>query len=342
MPEAETVDDRIPGFLISRDPLILWGPSTPPYLAGPGSRLGPHIGNQRAYFLFSPAWTRERDDLVRMDLRHLAELRARWPEHRHLVLLSTRAELERYRIARQPAAVCTASIFLDETIFDIQAGRVAEFDAIYNGQLVPFKRHELCVGVKSLALIYHRHSDPLPYDHAAKVREWLPHATFVNERDGPFHSLAPHEVASWLNRARVGLILSAQEGQNRATAEYLLCGLPVVTTPNIGGRNRVLHPSYAVEVQPDPEAVAKGVTDLIARQLDPYMIRRAVLERLEADRSRLLKIIAAIFEAEGKPFPENADWQQLYRRGTWPMQPVETLFASTAVAETRKPGAPPP
>ena len=60
MPAIDPAKDRVTGLLISRDPLIVWGWSNPPDLAGPGTSLAPHVGNRRAYFLFSPAWTRER------------------------------------------------------------------------------------------------------------------------------------------------------------------------------------------------------------------------------------------------------------------------------------------
>jgi glycosyltransferase involved in cell wall biosynthesis len=336
MPEINPAADSVTGSLVSRDPLIVWGPSLPPELAGPGTSLAPYIGNRRAYFLISPSWTREIDNLVSADIEHFAALRARWPEHRHIMLCNTRMELENYKKAGCPSIVCTANAFLNENTFDIAPNRRPEFDAIYNAQLVPFKRHELCTGIDSLALIYHRYSDPeKAAGYPDRVRAMLPRATFVNELDGPFRLLKEAEVAAWLGRARVGLILSKVEGQNRATAEYLLCGLPVVSTPNIGGRNRVLHPDYSIEAEPDPRAVAEAVARLIARRLDPRLIRRGVLGRLEADRKRLIQLIAAIFDAEGRAFPADADWRELFRRGAWPVHTVERLFAGTAVAETK-------
>jgi glycosyltransferase involved in cell wall biosynthesis len=335
--------DTVFGHLVSRDPLIVWGPSNPPYWAGPGTQLAPHIGNCRAYFLISPAWTRESDHLVRTDIEHIASLRAQYPDHRHVVLCNMTAELERYRAEHQPAIVCNANVFVDETKFDIPIERTGEFDAVYNAQLVPFKRHELCRDIESLALIYHRFAmNAAPADYPDRVKAMLPNAVFVNEIDGAFRYLSEREVVSWLGRAGVGLCLSETEGQMRACAEYLLCGLPVVTTPNKGGRDRILHPAYAIEVPPDPKAVATAVRTLKSRNLDPQRIRRAVCQRLKPDRERLLRLIAGIFAAEGKPFPENADWRQLFRRGTWPVRTSAALFAEPAVSETnaRDAGAP--
>lgn len=339
MQDEEPAKANVAGILFSRDPLIVWGPATPPFLAGAGTTLAPYIGNRRAYFLFSPAWTRERDDLVRSDLKHIAQLRTQWPEHRHIVLCATRAELERFRAARQPAILCNANVFVNERRFDIQPARERDYDALYIGQLVPFKRHELCVGIERLALIYHRYSHPKTLDHAQRVRELLPTATYVNELDGEHRNLKDFEIVQWLSRAHVGICLSAEEGQNRATAEYVLSGLPVVSTPNLGGRNGLLRPSYWIEAAPEPRAVAAAVAELKARRLDPHAIRREAMALLAEDRQRLMQLIRAIYQNEGKIFPEHADWDQLYRRGTWPVATASRLMTGTAVSEAM-PAAP--
>ena len=338
-PDKDPASARVAGVLFSRDPLIVWGPSTPPFLAGPGTTLAPYIGNRRAYFLISPAWTRERDDLVRGDLRHIAQLRAQWPEHRHVFLCATRAELELYRVARQPAILCGGTVFVDEHKYPVPPAREKDYDALYNGQLVPFKRHELCVDIERLALIYHRYSDPATLGHAQRVKEMLPHATFVNELDGEHRNLKEPEIGQWIARTHVGLCLSAEEGQTRAIAEYVMAGLPVVSTPNLGGRNELLRPSYWIEAAPEPGAVAAAVAELKSRRLDPHAIRCTALELLSANRQRLMQLVRAIFQAEGRRFPETADWDQIYRRGTWPDLTAARLMAETAASETT-PAAP--
>jgi hypothetical protein len=70
----------------------------------------------------------------------------------------------------------------------------------------------------------------------------------------------------------------------RASMEYLLCGLAVVTTPSRGGRARYLVPPLAATVEPDADAVAEGVTRLVAAALDPGWVRESTLTMLRADR----------------------------------------------------------
>jgi glycosyltransferase involved in cell wall biosynthesis len=49
-------------------------------------------------------------------------------------------------------------------------------------------------------------------------------------------------VNQGLARAVVGLCLSTVEGSNYASMEYMLAGLPIVSTPSIGGREVYFDP----------------------------------------------------------------------------------------------------
>jgi glycosyltransferase involved in cell wall biosynthesis len=336
--DSKAADEvRVQGHLISREPLIFWGASDIPYLAGPGSTLGPFIGDRRAWFLITPGWTREDQYLFEKDIEHFAELRALYPEHRHIMLCNTTAELENYRRANQPAIVANAGMFTDERRFVVSPPEPKRFDAIYNATFAPYKQHHLCTAIASLGLIYHRYSrlgDRV--DYPDEVRAMLPEATYINELDGEFRHLAIDEITGWLARSHVGLCLSAVEGHMQACTEYLLCGLPVVSIPNKGARDLVLDPAYSIEAEPTPAAVAAAVQALKARQLDPHRIRAAAIAKLKPNRMRLLQLIAMIHREENVPFPDEADWVRIFRLGLWPYKTVAELLAEEAISETRR------
>ena len=75
-------------------------------------------------------------------------------------------------------------------------------------------------------------------EHAALLADaaWL---NFPEHRPATsgYRNLDAAELCHWLNRSRTGLCLSEREGAMFASIEYLLCGLPIVTTPSIGGRH---------------------------------------------------------------------------------------------------------
>lgn len=329
---------QVVGNTISRSPAIFWGPAADTYPLGPATGIADRIGHHRAYFLISPSWHREDPRAVAADRDHVRSAQAKYPEHRFLFLIATRKELQNYRDAGVPAIICTYTAFVDDTTFDIDPSATKDFDAIYLAVIGAYKRHELCRAVASLALIYGRHADARTQDagYVDRIRSLLSHATWINELDGNYRHFKSGEVAHWLNRARVGLCLSAHEGAMRAATEYLFCGLPVVSTPNVGGRDRVADPRYWIEVEPDADAVAAAVAELAGRNLDPQMVRQSTIEKIGADRTRLINLIAAIFAEEGIAFPRDADWMQLFRRGAWPFKTGATILSETAVADTRK------
>ena len=66
----------------------------------------------------------------------------------------------------------------------------------------------------------------------------------------------------------------------------MLAGLPIVTTPSVGGRDVYFDPDYCLTVAPEPDAVAAAVQALRARRIPRSHIRARTLQRIEADRRR--------------------------------------------------------
>jgi glycosyltransferase involved in cell wall biosynthesis len=327
----------VAGNAISRNPLIFWGPAATEYPIGPASSLADSIGNRRAYFLISPSWHREDPAGVAADRDLVRAAQTKYPEHRFLFLVSNRKELQNYRDVGLPAFICLYTVFVDETMFDIDPTAPKRFDAIYNAAIAPYKRHELASTIRNLGLLYYRHEYFSEHEaaHVNKIRALLAGATWINELENGYRQFEAREIPAWLNQARVGLCLSPYEGPMRASAEYLLCGLPIVSTPNIGGRDRLADARYWTEAEPEPAAIAAAVDDMVARRIDPHLVRRSTLEKLQGDRQRLVKVIAAIFAEESVPFPKDADWIQLFRRGTWPFKTEAMILSELAIAETR-------
>jgi hypothetical protein len=133
--------------------------------------------------------------------------------------------------------------------------------------------------------------------HAAAA----PGHVFLNPLDdqGVPVRLLLSDVNRHLNRARVGLCLSEREGAMFASTEYLLSGLPIVTTPSTGGRDVYYDAEYCWTVPPDPRSVADAVHALAARGVPRAHIHHRTLQRLELDRARFLALINAILEEGG-------------------------------------------
>jgi len=189
--------------------------------------------------------------------------------------------------------------FIDEHAFQPATAETAKtYDAVMIGRFSwrkhdQLKRHYLAAGVDRLALL-----DPIYESESRYYRKHYqqrPNCAYFN-----LHRLSPGEVAGILHQSCCGLILSAHEGVCRASSEYLLCGLPVVSTPSAGGRDVWYDEYNAVIVQPEREAVEDAVLQLRQSPRDPWRIRDRYLQQAETFRLRFIRdVLEPVFRRYG-------------------------------------------
>jgi glycosyltransferase involved in cell wall biosynthesis len=220
------------------------------------------------------------------------ELRREIPNLVLYYLCNTITEQETFARCGIPAIHCNHNAFVSEREFEISTAEEKRYDAIYNAALSPYKRHHLCSKIPSLALISYRNGTTQAY--VDEISTALGHATWVNRTATDFRWLGGREVCEVLNQSRVGLCLSREEGAMYASVEYLLCGLPVVSTYNLGGRNEFFHEDYVVMVDDCPDDVANAVAKLCATSPDKHAIRSRTIARLEEHRSRFSELVSQL------------------------------------------------
>lgn len=178
------------------------------------------------------------------------------------------------------------------------------FGAIHTAQLEPWKRHELSLGIPRCAFLFYRGISSTRGSEAALIARHAsaaPGHCFVNAFDGegtPVR-LPPNEVNRYFNRAAVGLALSVEEGAMSACAECLLAGLPVVTTPNRGGRDFHVDGETCIEVAADPRQITAAVDAVKAKAIPRRAIRDRTLTRIHAERTRFVDLVNAIYSESG-------------------------------------------
>lgn len=322
----------IPAAVLHGEPLISYSGyrvETPLGLAG---IIGDQLAHRRAWFLVSPTWTVEEEHAAR-ELRALAVLhRARNPLHRLIFVCNSPKEAAGLQALGEAAFFYNKTANVPEWIFRPLAGVKVDFDAVYNAQLVPWKRHDLTLEIESCAFLFYR---GLPVPDAADTeasiiarhRAACPGHVFINgfdQHNKPVR-LSPSKVNRHLNRAHVGLCLSGKEGAMFASVEYLLSGLPVVSTPSIGGRDVYYDEEYCLVVPPDPGSVAEAVHALKARNIPRAHIRERTLRRIETDRARFLGLINAILEESGAERRLAMPWPFRKRVTMEWLQPAEAI-----------------
>ncbi|MEO0905691.1 MAG: glycosyltransferase [Pseudomonadota bacterium] len=183
------------------------------------------------------------------------------------------------------------------------------FDAIYNARFLPYKRHDLAEAVPRLSLLGYSFDTP----EFARIKAKFTDAHFANDVDGEFRRLSHVDVNDALNQARVGLCLSETEGAMAAAVEYLLAGLPVVTTPSEGGRDVFFDDRFVRVAAPDPDAVAHAVQSLCDEKISPAFIREETLKKIDAANQTffddLSQIVGVSSEEIGRLFRERLSHQ---------------------------------
>ena len=250
----------------------------------------------RTAVLVQLGWQHETDEAAGRLADAVAAFRADVPASVRVVALAN-CPREREQLAARgvEARFVHQNAFLDERRYrPLRAEK--RYDAVYLARLTPFKRHVLVSSALAPRLLcIGCQEKPEERGYADGVRARLPGATWI-----PFFSGA--QISRLLARARCGLALSAEEGACFASAEYLLCGLPVVDTPALGGRAELYPTEFVATAEASEDAVGAAVERWRAAPPDPWRVREAFLARVEPHRAAWRELMRELAgRAPGRP-----------------------------------------
>lgn len=216
--------------------------------------------------------------------RHLGDVVARFldraPGARVVALGNSAPECASLASCGVETRLVHQNCFLDERRYR-PMGRARPFDAAYVARLTPCKRHELVppeLAPKLLLMGCATKIYDSERDYADMVRTRYAAACVVPTFSGA-------RISEYLARAKCGLVLSAREGASFCSSEYLLCGLPVVDTPALGGRSVLYPEEFVRSVEATPEAVGAGVAHWVRNRPDPWQVRAAWLAKARVHRA---------------------------------------------------------
>lgn len=202
------------------------------------------------------------------------------PDARAVVLCNSPGECAALGSRGVEVRAVHQNCFLDERRYRPMAARERPYDAAYVARLTPCKRHELVppeLAPRLLLLGCTTKVYDSERDYADMVFERYAAAKVV----GTFRGA---DLSIWLSQAKCGLVLSAREGASFCSSEYLLCGLPVVDTPALGGREVLYPEEFVRSAAATPEAVGEAVAHWAAHPPDPRAVRAAWLEKARPHR----------------------------------------------------------
>ncbi|ASV74963.1 hypothetical protein THTE_2361 [Thermogutta terrifontis] len=230
--------------------------------------------------------------------RQARTLERKSPHHALIFLCNSEQEMILLKKLGLTAIHINKNCFLSE--YEYYPERTKQlYLACLNARPSPFKRHYLAKNVSSLVVIHLRPSSPSEVRYLDSTKSLLSHATWANWVTGTYRKLVGSELRTVISSAKVGLALSATEGQCQAVGEYLLCGIPVVSTHCRGGRDTLFPKGCFLIADDNPESVARAVDELASRNLHPEWVRTCVLEKIEEYRHRFCTLINGILLENG-------------------------------------------
>jgi len=198
---------------------------------------------------------------------------------------------------------CNKNCFLDEDNYKINPKTSKKYDAIYISRIAPVKRHLLAAKIKNLLLV--GSVDEKEKEYAAKVKEKLKQAKWQQ-------NLSTNALSKCINQAKVGLALSDVEGSMFGSTEYLLCGIPQVSTPSVGGRDVFFQDEYVKIVSANEDDIAAGVLEMTKCKTDPYKIRYETLKIMKQHRQTFMDYVQSIYDKENKRRIFENQWQDIF------------------------------
>ena len=248
--------------------------------------------NEKFTLLLQLGWSAELPEVAAELKRRLGEAREVFPEGRFIILANAPGEVA---VIREFCEVLLANhnAFLDPARYPLAKKGKRKYDALYIARITPFKRHELAEKVKNLHLIGNYSEKEKEYFE--KTIRQFPNALWSPKVPSFF-------IGREIGKAACGLALSAVEGAMFSCGEYTLCGVPVVNTRNLGGRDTLL-PDFAVRYAGEnPESVAENVAFFVEHPLEPMEIREGFL-RLALPQKELVQDLVNSIAGKKVPLP---------------------------------------
>lgn len=246
-----------------------------------------------------------------LKLAHLQEFNQKWIDldlknfdyRKQIIwLMNTKQQVEWANKVGLSAILVNHNCWLDYNLYQIDVKANKKYTAVINSRPFRWKRIYLADLIEDL--VYIKGADYT----GGRQWQWSPWYRiyrWVNLE--PIRD--PNSIVNLLNQSKVGLILSGStgndvqgdyEGACYSCSEYLLCGLPVVSTISEGGRDVWLNSQNSIICQPDPVDVKEACDSLENISMEKRMaIRREHIKLQLEMRSRFISYTAELFQKYG-------------------------------------------
>lgn len=293
--------------LLHTDPYVLYVPSIS--LNNEIQALKQYLTGKQAYFLIAPYWNV--CDYIMKD--YTTFINNTEECHKVIILTNTLDEQDRFNNLGVQNIWCSHNAFVDPNIFNI-IDNDKQYKAIYNARFNKDKRHHLAKKIDNLACITWGFGNEKEKEYLTNLQS-TQKITILNEiNKDKIISKKPHEVNTAYSLAYTGLCLSSAEGAMYSSIEYLLAGLPIVSTRSRGGRDVFFNEYNSTIVEDNEDAVLEAVDNIISHYdtIDRQKIRNEAITVQESHLDRFKKLIISILNNHNINIDMTEWWNRHY------------------------------
>ena len=230
----------------------------------------------------------------------------KYPKHKIIFLLNTPEEFRYFKSKGINCRFINHNAFVDPNIFKPNNCK-KEYDIIYNGRIEILKRHYLLKSCKNISLLSASvlRPDQSKIRYLNLLKKIIPNADILNfdtpkklKQLSSFEEIPiinPKEVSNAINKAKIGAILSYKEGACYASMEYLLSGIPIVSTANIGGRDVFFDKRFCKTSLSNSYSIKKTVSNLLKDNIPSDFIRSVTLNNIQIHIDKMKRLLDEIF-----------------------------------------------
>ena len=200
------------------------------------------------------------------------------------------------------AILANHNCLLDYNIFNITNDEL-KYDMVMNCRPELWKRPFLAEKVPKLAYIKGYYFGNEKYDYT-KLQ-----CAFINE-----NRISPEQINEIYNQSYCGGIFSEIEGACYSSSEYLLSGLPVISTFSKGGRDTWYTPQNSIIVEPTQDAVETAVKTCIQKINNGEFVKQNIrdkhIEMSNKMRNNIINCTQYIFDSHNVKIDASEYWNK--------------------------------
>lgn len=214
------------------------------------------------------------------------------PSYEITILANSMQEKEYFeKRTTRDVLFCNHNAFLNEHVFDIIGNVPKRHDLIVDSAFHEYKNVERANRIKETLHIGYFKRDMMT---KVVIPTYGKLANFTNA-NGKYKRLPKPQINAHYNESRVAGIFSLTEGSCFASSQYLLAGLPVISTRSEGGRDIWYNEFNSIMCENDDESVYNAhqlaMKKLESGEFNARQIRDLHLRQMDEHRNRLIEYI---------------------------------------------------